>query len=72
MRREVSFDRPPDGFTRHGQENGSLVVPFDQHGSSISKLQSKIDEQSNQIAELRAMIDGLTKTKRGKKDSVSD
>ena len=71
MRREVSFDKPPSGFTRRGQQQGAMVVARNPQTVQVNKLQEKLSDQEQQIAELKAMVEELAANKKGKKSSAS-
>jgi hypothetical protein len=65
-RKEISFDRPPSGFTRRGQQQGALIVAKNPQTAQVNKLQEKLELQAAQIAELKAMVEEMG-TKKGKK-----
>ena len=68
-RKEVSFDKPPSGFSRRGQQQGALIVAKNPQTAQVNKLQEKLSAQEQQIAELKAMVEELA-TKKGKKTSA--
>lgn len=67
MARDVSFDAPPPGLTRRGQERGCLVVARSPDADKIKHLKGRLADQDQQIAELRQMVEALAAAKRGKK-----
>lgn len=69
-RKEVSFDKPPSGFSRRGQQQGALIVARNPQTAVVNKLQEKLSSQEQQIAELKAMVEELATSKKGKKTSA--
>jgi hypothetical protein len=65
-RKEVSFDKPPSGFSRRGQQRGALIVARNPQTAQVNKLQEKLTAQEAQIAELKTMVEELA-AKKGKK-----
>lgn len=62
----ATFDTPPSGFTRKGQERGCLVVGRSPDSAHIKSMKNKLAAQESQIAELREMVESLV-SKKGKK-----